>query len=163
MCVSLTINSCHAVPPVAPACWAAMGNNWLVTRIRVAYTSDESGRDEIYVQAFPEPHGKFQISTAGGQHPRWGRGDGGSRREIFYESVNSKMMVASVKLGTDSVVASTPVELFPIPGRDALRIAYDVTSDGQRFLVRAAAEQARQPLHLINWPALLKKHAVGRR
>jgi len=125
----------------------------------VAYTSDETGRDEIYVQAFPVPHGKFQISTAGGQYPRWGKGDGGAKREIFFLSASTKLMVVSVKLGTDSVMPSTPVELFPLLGNDVGRVPYDVTSDGQRFLVRASAEQAPQPLHLIvNWPALLKKH-----
>jgi eukaryotic-like serine/threonine-protein kinase len=129
----------------------------------VAYVSDESGRNEIYVQAFPEPHGKFQISTEGGQYPRWGKGDGGARCEIFYLSPGNKVTVVSVKLNSDSVTASPPVELFPLPGIDAgLRIPYDVTADGQRFLVRTSLEQTPIPLHLIvNWPALLKKHAGG--
>jgi Tol biopolymer transport system component len=129
----------------------------------VAFVSDESGRDEVYVGSFPEPRGKFQISTAGGQYPRWGQGDGRNKREIFYSSLDGQVMAVSVQLGTDSLTASAPVELFSLSGADlnSARIPFDVTPDGQRFLVREATERARQPLHLIvNWPALLKKRAT---
>jgi eukaryotic-like serine/threonine-protein kinase len=122
----------------------------------VAYQSDVTGRYEVYIQAFPEPRGKFQISTGGGQYPQWGA----SGRELFYVSPDYKLMVVSLKLGTDSVEPSTPRELFPLPALDIGFSPYDTAPDGQRFLVRANAEQAAQPLTVIvNWPALLKKGA----
>ncbi|HEV2198793.1 MAG TPA: protein kinase [Bryobacteraceae bacterium] len=121
----------------------------------VAYQSDDSGRYEVYIQAFPEPRAKFRISTGGGQYPQWGPGG----RELFYVSPDLKLMAVSLKLGADSVEPSTPRELFPLPIVDNGWSPYDVAPDGQRFLVRAVPQQqASQPLTLIvNWPALLKK------
>jgi hypothetical protein len=122
----------------------------------VAYQSDVTGRYEIYIQAFPEPRGKFQISTGGGQFPQWGAGG----RELFYVSLDNKLMVASLKLGADSAEPSTPRELFPLPVVDTGLSPYDTTPDGQRFLVRAAPGKAGAPLTVIvNWTALLKKEA----
>jgi len=125
----------------------------------VAYQSDESGRYEVYIQAFPEPRGKFQISTGGGLFPEWGPGG----RELFYVSLDHKLMAASLKLGADSIEPSTPRELFPLPIVDNGFSPYDTAPDGQRFLVRAVPQQqASQPLTVIvNWPALLKKGAAA--
>ena len=122
----------------------------------VAYISDESGRYEVYVQSFPEPRGKWQISTGGGRFPVWGaRGE-----EIFYLRPDGKLMVAPLKLGVDSVEASAPHELFSLPAGELSLFPYEVTPDGQRFLVAAAPTQAREQLSVIvNWPALLKKRA----
>ena len=122
----------------------------------VAYQSDVTGRYEVYIQAFPEPRGKFQISTDGGRYPQWGAGG----RELFYVSPDYKLMVVSLKLGTDSVEAANPRQLFPLPSLDNGFSPYDTAPDGQRFVVRATAGQAAQPLTVIvNWPALLKKGA----
>ena len=122
----------------------------------VAYQSDETGRWEVYIQAFPEPRGATRISTGGGQYPQWGAG----AREIFYVSLDNKLMAVSLKMGADTVEPSTPRELFPLPAVDAGWSPYDATPDGQRFLVRAKPGQAAQPLTVIvNWPALLKKEA----
>jgi Tol biopolymer transport system component len=122
----------------------------------VAYESNETGRSEVYIQAFPEPHGKFPISTTGGQYPQWGPGG----RELFYVSPDNKVMVVSLKLGADSVEPSAPRELFSLPAIESGICAYEAAPDGQRFLVRATVGQAGQPLTLIvNWPALLKKPA----
>jgi eukaryotic-like serine/threonine-protein kinase len=125
----------------------------------VAYQSDESGRPEVYIQAFPEPRGKFQISTGGGQFPEWGPGG----RELFYVSLDFKLMAVSLKLGADSVEPSAPRELFSLPAVDSGWSPYDTAADGQRFLVRAVPQQqASQPLTVIvNWPALLKKGAAA--
>ena len=125
----------------------------------VAYQSDESGRYEVYIQAFPEPRGKFQISTGGGQYPEWGPGG----RELFYVSPDFKLMAVGLKLGADSVEPSTPRELFPLPIVDNGFSPYDTAPDGQRFLVRAVPQQqASQPLTVIvNWPALLKQGAAA--
>jgi Tol biopolymer transport system component len=96
----------------------------------VAYVSDESGRYEIYVKPFPEPGGKWQVSTSGGTEPLWS-GDG---RELFYNN-GDKMM--AVKVDTDSgFKPGTPQVLFsgfynPHVGDQA----YGVAPGGQRFLV----------------------------
>jgi Tol biopolymer transport system component len=122
----------------------------------VAYQSDETGRWEVYIRAFPEPRGATRISTGGGQYPQWGAG----AREVFYVSLDNKLMVVSLKPGVDTAEPSTPRELFPLPAADDGWSPYDVTPDGQRFLVRATPGQAAQPLTVIvNWPALLKKEA----
>jgi dipeptidyl aminopeptidase/acylaminoacyl peptidase len=122
----------------------------------VAYQSDVTGKYEVYIQAFPDPRSKFQISTGGGQYPQWGAGG----RELFYVSPDNKLMAVSLKLGTDSVEPSAPRELFALPAADTGWSPYDTASDGQRFLVRATPAQAPPPLTLIvNWPALLKKGA----
>src|SRR5438132_3084181 len=78
----------------------------------IAYQSNESGRLEIYVQPFPRPGGKFQISTNGGAQPRWNK----NGKEILYVSADSKMMSAPVKLSPDgqSLETGTPAVLFPL-------------------------------------------------
>jgi Tol biopolymer transport system component len=120
----------------------------------VAYASNETGRWEVYIQAFPEPRGATQISTGGGQYPQWGAGG----RELFYVSLDNKLMAVNLKMGVDTVDPSTPRELFPLPAVDTGYSPYDTTSNGQRFLMRAEPERgASQPLTVIvNWPALLK-------
>jgi Tol biopolymer transport system component len=121
----------------------------------VAYTSDESGREEVYVQGFPEPRGKFQISTGGGRFPEWSP-DG---RELYYVSADSKLMAAGVNLGADSPAPSTPRELFGVLPA-ALGSAYSVAPDGKRLLVQTPAGGS-QPLEVVaNWPALLKQGAA---
>ena len=122
----------------------------------VAYQSNESGRFEIYVQPFPGPGGKFQISTNGGAQPRWNK----NGKEIFYVSLDSKMMAAPVKLSPDgqSLETGTPVSLFPVriaggplPGTNKQQ--YAVSSDGLRFLVNLAADEGTtSPITIIyNW------------
>ena len=68
--------------------------------LRLAYTSDESGRNEVYVRPFPGPGGKWQISTSGGALPRWSR----TRRELLYETIVAplQIMVASYRIEGDS-------------------------------------------------------------
>jgi hypothetical protein len=121
----------------------------------VAYQSDESGRYEVYIDAFPQPRGKTRISTGGGTYPQWGAGG----RELFYVSADFKLMAVDLKLTTDSVKPSAPRELFRLPVVDDGYSPYDAPPDGQRFLVRATPERgAAQPLTVIvNWPALLKE------
>ncbi len=117
----------------------------------VAYMSDESGRDEVYVQAFPEPQDKFPISTGGGGNPEWSP-DG---RELYYVSADGKLMAVGLKLGRDSVTPSTPRELFAVPAGGFQ--PYAVAPDGKRFLVLTPVGGS-QPLEVVvNWPALLGK------
>jgi Tol biopolymer transport system component len=120
----------------------------------IAYQSDESGRDEVYVQSFPEPHGPHRISTNGGTDPQWGPGG----RELFYQSAESKVMAVSLKLGLDSVTASEPHELFALPQRVSF---FEVTPDGKRFLVRMPDPTPHPLTVIVNWPSLLKSKATG--
>ena len=123
----------------------------------MAYQSDKTGRNEVYIQAFPEPHGEVPISTGGGQYPEWGAGG----RELFFVAPDNKLMAVDVTITSDAVRPSTPRPLFTLPIIDNGYSPYD-TIDGQRFLVRALPQQASPPLSVIvNWPALLKKAAAG--
>jgi len=117
----------------------------------LAYDSDESGRAEVYVQAFPGPGGKWQISAAGGTNPRW-RGDG---KEIFYLSLDNKIMAVPVE-AVLTFHAGTPAPLFAV--HPALGTVYDVSADGKRFLVNSLpADQGSPPLSLlVHWTGLLK-------
>ena len=122
----------------------------------VAYQSDETGRYEVYVQAFPEPHGATRISSGGGQHPQWSA-DG---RELFYVSPDYKLTVVSLKIGEGSIEPSAPRELFPLPADDTGWDPYEAAPDGRRFLVRAAVHPGPQPLTVVvNWPGSLKNAA----
>jgi eukaryotic-like serine/threonine-protein kinase len=115
----------------------------------IAYQSDESGRLEIYVRAFPDSQEKWLISTDGGETPAW-RGDG---REIYYISRERKMMAAPISY-EPKFDAGTPVVLFDAPVRQAIPARqYDVSSDGKRFLLNREAEQeVIEPLTLVqNW------------
>jgi Tol biopolymer transport system component len=120
----------------------------------VAYASDESGRNEVYVAPFPGPGGKWQVSADGGSWPRWRR-DG---REIFYMAPDNRLMVAAVEGQGSGFQISAVQALFETRARINQRAMYDVTPDGQRFLINTIVEQAVQPITLVvNWPALLKK------
>ena len=117
----------------------------------LAYVSDETGRDEIYVQAFPGPGGKQQISPEGGREPHWAA----SGREIFYRN-DGKMMAAAVQLSPE-FRAAAPETLFEGVFLESPSIfgypRYDVTADGQRFLMVVGDER---PVHtqlrfVFNW------------
>ena len=121
----------------------------------VAYSSNESGRWEIYVTSFPEAHGKWQVSNTGGDQPRW-RGDG---KELFYLSTDSKIMAVPVKTGSN-FDAGTPTALFQANPREMVAtselFSYDVSNDGQKFLVNASLKTAMTPMSVVlNWSAKL--------
>jgi eukaryotic-like serine/threonine-protein kinase len=121
----------------------------------LAYTSDESGRYEVYVQSFPGGGGKRQVSTAGGIGAHW-RGDG---RELYYHAPDGKLMAVAVKGGA-SFEASPPAALFEFrPAGHAIHPYYSVTGDGQRFLLSTIVEtEAAAPLTVVvNWAADLKR------
>jgi Tol biopolymer transport system component len=117
----------------------------------VAYTSNESGQREVYVQAFPQERGKFQVSAGGGRFPKWGPGG----TKLFYVSLNDKLMAVDLKLGKDSVEAAAPRELFPLPTPTINFIPYDVSADGDRFLVQAPPQQVSPLSVIVDWPALV--------
>jgi serine/threonine protein kinase/Tol biopolymer transport system component len=123
----------------------------------LAYVSDESGRYEIYVQPYPGPGGKWQISTEGGTEPLWNH----NGRELFYRS-GDKMMAVDIAT-QPSFSAGKPRTLFE--GRYARTTAtiptYDVSPDGQRFLMLKPSESAgsapTQINVVLNWFEELKR------
>jgi len=119
----------------------------------MAYQSDESGQNQIHVQAIPASGAKYQISTAGGTLPMWRR-DG---KELFYFSTDQKLMAVPITLGA-GVEVGTPQELFANPG---INTGYAPSVDGQRFLVNvpAGGEAAAVPpiTVVLNWAAGLPK------
>jgi eukaryotic-like serine/threonine-protein kinase len=132
----------------------------------LAYQSDESGRQEIYVRPFPGPGGKWQISTEGGTEPMWARGG----RELFYRN-GDKMMVAAIE--TKPVFgAAKPKLLFEgLYERGIISFSieqnYDVSPDSQRFLMIKGSEQesvATQLNVVLNWSDEVRRLApVGKR
>jgi Tol biopolymer transport system component/predicted Ser/Thr protein kinase len=126
----------------------------------LAYASDESGRYEIYVQPYPGPGGKWQISTEGGTEPRWTR-DG----EIFYRS-GTKMMAVDTKL-KPTFSADKPKMLFEgqyVPSLATMH-NYDVSQDGQRFLMVKDSDQATLSTQInvvLNWFEELKRRVPAK-
>lgn len=124
----------------------------------VAYSSNESARWEVYVAPFPGPGGKYQISTEGGQQPRWSR-DG---KELFFLSPDKKLMAVSVKAGA-TFEFREPVALFQTRAREALSseeaFTYDVSPDGQRFLINVNPEGSNPPPVniVLNWTSEIQR------
>ena len=119
----------------------------------LTYWTDETGRDEVYAAAFPGPGSRYQISTNGGADVSLRR-DG---KEIFYISPDHKMMAAAVHEQGTSLEVSVPRALFDIYPYSLTPI-YDVTPDGQRFIINTFDEQSPSPITMVsNWPALLNK------
>ena len=122
----------------------------------IAYTSLESGRSEIYVRLYPGPGGKWQISTEGGTEPMWNP----KGRELFYRAGNKMIAVEVTTQGAFS--AGKPRMLFEaayVPTPRSLP-NYDVSPDGQRFLMLKATEQAQAPTQInvvLNWFEELKR------
>jgi hypothetical protein len=119
----------------------------------VAYQSIESGRYEIAVTTFPEPGGRWQVSQSGGTEPRWSK-DG---KELFFFAPDNRLMAAGVKTDAVSFEIGGIRSLFQSRKMgDSFR--YDVSKDGQRFLVNAGLKEELTPLTLTtNWTEALKK------
>lgn len=133
----------------------------------VAYTSNESGHDEIYVRPFLEPAastskdgssgGQWQVSTAGGIYPLW-RSDG---KELYYLAPEGQMMAVPITVAGTALAPAAPVVLF-LPriyggGTDtSLGRQYDITRDG-RFLINTVLDAASSPITFIqNWKPTAK-------
>jgi len=128
----------------------------------MAYASDESGRDEIYITSYPEPRGTTRISTDGGAQVEWRR-DG---RELFYRALDRKLMVVPIRGGAN-FDAGTPQTLFELPTEPPAWIqggvdqrVYAPSADGQRFLIGVpVGEESSTPITIVlNWTAGLKRH-----
>jgi eukaryotic-like serine/threonine-protein kinase len=119
----------------------------------IVYGSDESQRSEIYVAPFPGPGVKRQISTEGGTRPLW-RDDG---KEIFYVAPDRRLMAAEVTVAGSALEVGEVRPLFGPVGIEQ-GYKYDVSADGQRFLVAVEPEQqSSTPVTLVqNWTALLR-------
>ena len=129
----------------------------------MAYVSDQSGRRQVYVRAFPSADGQMMVSVAGGEMPRWRR-DG---QELFFVAADGRLMTVPVRRTgagpTPALDAGVAVALFDAPivrsisGRIVIASQYSVTADGQRFLINTASssgDEAAQPLNVVvNWRA----------
>ncbi|HEY6148426.1 MAG TPA: hypothetical protein VIZ69_12030, partial [Thermoanaerobaculia bacterium] len=124
----------------------------------VAYASNESGRWEIHVAPFPEPGGNWRVSSAGGSEPRW-REDG---KELYYIAPDGKMMAVEMRDGSP-IEAGPARPLFQTRRREHISSAdlfsYDVSADGQRFLVNTDVGELASPTLtvVLNWTAESKR------
>ena len=130
----------------------------------IAYSSDESGQYQVYVQPFPGPGAKYQVSTTGGSNPRW-RSD---EKELFYLTPDAKLMAVEVKTSStfEAVAAKA---LFDAHVRGWIgsgvgtglnaRGNYAVSRDGQQFLLNSLTEltTSSSMIVVINWTATLKQ------
>jgi Tol biopolymer transport system component len=124
----------------------------------VAYASNESGSMQVYVSPFPGMTSKWQVSSRGGEEPKWPQ-DGS---ELFYLSPDGELMAVKVTAAS-SFEASSPVVLFPVHRRQPVSsfdlFSYAVSGDGNRFLIATKVEDAKPaPLSVfLNWTAAIEK------
>ncbi len=142
----------RAAKPLLRAKWTVRNAQFSPDGRWMAYASNETGTTEIFVSPFPSVTGKWQVSSAGGQEPRW-RKDG---KELFYVSADGRMM--TVEVTTDpGFKAGSPVALFQTHRRQTVSaqdvFSYDVSDDGQRFLILTKVEEGNAaPLSVfLNW------------
>jgi Tol biopolymer transport system component len=120
----------------------------------VAFANTDSGRFEVYVQNFPTPAGRWQVSVDGGLQPKW-RGDG---KELFYLAMDGMLMAVPLSLGVLAEVGK-PEPLFQTRIEATTGFTwhqYDVSPDGRRFLVNTPEISTTALTVVVNWPALLK-------
>jgi Tol biopolymer transport system component len=119
----------------------------------MAYVSDESGTNEVYIRPFPPSTGKWKISTAGGTVPRWRR-DG---KELFYIAPDGTLMSVSVQAAS-MFLASLPKVLFKTRMSQNGEWGYDISPDGHRFAISmAVGDSTPAPITIIlNWTSGLR-------
>ena len=144
--------------PLMPSGFITMEARYSPDGHWIAYTSNESGKFEVYVVPSSGSGGKWQISNGGGQQPLWRR-DG---KELFYLSSDDKLMSVPIKLNTDSVQADAARPLFSLANSilsvNGLVAPYDVSPDGKRFVVVTIEQGKSFPINLVtNWTAALQK------
>ncbi len=134
-------------PPfdVAVTPFAEVGARFSPDSHWVAFESNETGRMEIYVQPFPGPGPKVQVSEGGGRLARWRR-DGG---ELFYLASDRRLMAASVSQRGSRLETGPPRALFGL----STTSAYEPSPDGKRFLVTAVVSEASPITVILNWKA----------
>ncbi len=117
----------------------------------IAYNSHETGRGEIFLTAFPDSGAKWQVSTTGGRVVRW-RNDG---RELFYLTPDNRLTSVELRIdgSTPEIVRTQALFVANVKGEG---LSYDVTGDGQRFLMNTAGDEGLTPLNVtVNWPAVV--------
>jgi serine/threonine protein kinase len=122
----------------------------------VSYTSDETGRPEVYVQRFPDAaSGKWQISSGGAAMASWSK-DG---KELFYLTLDKKFMVVDVKAGFQSASSQVLFSNVPFSVVPSQTIQYVVNSDSQSFIIiKQEADRSTASITVIsNWQNFLKK------
>jgi dipeptidyl aminopeptidase/acylaminoacyl peptidase len=125
----------------------------------VAYTSDESGRNEVHVATFPDASRRYRVSSGGGSQPHWNR-DG---NELFYLSGNKMASVPVRKNGDDLAFGAGRVlfeQQLQTFGGTAFSMGsrYDVSADGRFLVLLRASDEPPPPLTLVfHWTQLLKK------
>ena len=114
----------------------------------VAYTSNQSGRSEVYVQSFPPSEGKWQVSADGGMEPTW-RKDG---KELYYIS-GDKLIAMDVKTDTPVFEPGVAKPLFAVHLEATTRRSrYEAAANGRHFLVNLPVESSSLLSVAINWP-----------
>jgi eukaryotic-like serine/threonine-protein kinase len=121
----------------------------------LAYDSDESGQWEVYVVPFPHGEGKWQASKGGARQPRW-RNDS---RELFFLGTGNRLMTAEVQDKGASLEIHAPQTLFQTHSAPSPYRSYDVTGDGEKFIIvtQHAKLNADAVTIIANWPVLLQK------
>jgi dipeptidyl aminopeptidase/acylaminoacyl peptidase len=114
----------------------------------LAYSANETGRDEIYVAAFPHPGRRWPVSRGGGVRPRWSA-DG---KELFYVGADGRLFAVPV-VTEGSFRADEPVVLFDLDGATH----YDVSPDGRRFLVNVPLPEPPELNVVMDWKAALTR------
>jgi dipeptidyl aminopeptidase/acylaminoacyl peptidase len=117
----------------------------------VVYSANDTGRPDVYVMPFPNTGRKWQVTARGGNNARW-RGDG---RELFYLALDGNIMSVSVEAHGSDLMLGRPQRLFQLSADGN----FDVSADGQRFLVMTPAQKEEQPpLSLVfNWTSELDR------
>jgi Tol biopolymer transport system component len=120
----------------------------------IAYTSNESGRWEVYLQSFPLSGDKLTVSSTGGALPLW-RDDS---KELFYLTQDGRVMSVEIKSGA-KLESSVPQQLFQQRIKFTDDYPYAINRDGSRFLINIPAEtnDTAPMIVVLNWTAALKK------
>jgi serine/threonine protein kinase len=133
----------EGLPAVSP------DGKWMV------YQSNESGRREVYITAFPGGGAKWQVSTSGGTSAKWRR----DSKELFFLDPTDKIVAVDVNASGNAVRLGTSHDLFQTVGIQREYGPFDVSADGKRFLLNSGnLKEGSDPFTLVlNWPAELKK------
>jgi Tol biopolymer transport system component len=125
----------------------------------IAYTANLSGRNEVYVQRFPVAGNPKLVSSNGGAQPRWSR----DTHELFYVAADKNLMTVPLKMSPD-LTAGPPTALFRARVNigqvftGSARNMYDVSPDGQRFLINTIVERPTAEITVTtSWPTTLKR------
>jgi len=117
----------------------------------VAYQSDESGRNEVYVRPFPGPGERRQLSPGGGTQVRWGQ----RSAEVFYIAADQRLNAVSVRIAANGALSlGSPKPLFQVSVIRQLGLQYVVSADGQRFLLNTQTADPPSITMRLNWKGI---------